>query len=43
MTMGNVVCRLGLMFACVCVWEIRGMAVEAAVKPKALEIAYGKK
>ena len=34
-------CRLGLMFACVCVWEIRGMAVEAAVKPKALEIAYG--
>ena len=39
--MGNVVCRLGLMFACVCVWEIRGMAVEAAVKPKALEIAYG--
>ena len=41
MTIGNVVCRLGLMFACVCVWEIRGMAVEAAVKPKALEIAYG--
>ncbi|MEO1862643.1 MAG: fibronectin type III domain-containing protein, partial [Verrucomicrobiia bacterium] len=41
MTIGNVVCRLGFMFACVCVWEIRGMAVEAAVKPKALEIAYG--
>jgi outer membrane protein assembly factor BamB len=33
--------RLGLMFACVCIWEIRGMAVEAAVKPKSLEIAYG--
>ena len=41
MTIGNVLCRLGLMFACVCVWEIRGVAVEAAVKPKALEIAYG--
>ena len=41
LTIGNVLCRLGLMFASVCVWEIRGMAVEAAVKPKALEIAYG--
>ena len=38
---GMELCRLGLMFTCVCVWEIRGMAVESAVKPKALEIAYG--
>ena len=37
----NVVCRLGLMFACVCVCGFRGMAVEAAAKPKSLEIAYG--